>query len=69
MFFILYKFRYLKEIPRETQDSRELTNEETEILLSSKQFKVENRRGLGSHVMATVLFIPCLQVLRKRDGR
>lgn len=45
MFFILYKFRYLKEIPRETQDSRELTNEETEILLSSKQFKIEKRRG------------------------
>ena len=45
MFFILYKFGYLKEIPKETRESRELTIEETTSLLSSNQFQVRRRRG------------------------
>lgn len=45
MFFILYKFGYLKEIPKEMRESRELTIEETASLLSSNQFQIKRRRG------------------------
>ena len=45
LFFILYKFGYLKEIPREKQESRELTNEETTNLLTANGFYVIERKG------------------------
>lgn len=45
MFFILHKFGYLEEIPKEVRESRELTIEETTSLLSSNKFQVRRRKG------------------------
>ena len=48
LFFILYKFGYLKELPREKQDSRGLTDEETAKLLSANGLTVREKRGRWS---------------------
>ena len=51
MFFILYKFGYLQDMPEEIQQSRELTDEETTTLLSSNGLSVKQKKGRWVDVM------------------